>query len=307
MKDLELVVALANAGSTVRAAASLHLTQSAVSRGLLVAEEKLGAKLFDRGVRGLVPTEAGRLLVAGALPLLSDLAALEARAVAPASKPARLRIACECYTAYRWLPSTLARAKSLEVELALEHTHAPVAGLLDGEVDVALLTTATVPAALETTPLFSDEIVFVVSASHPLAKQATLTRRDLLAYPLIVSSQTPEPERRWFYARVFGRTKPDLRLLPLPLTEAMMDAARAGMGIAILSEWITTPYLETNDLAVLRFRGRDLRRPWRLAFRREIAPAARRLHAVLQHAAPRVHPSSTLPGLRSSERSVALE
>lgn len=290
MKDLELVVALVNAGSTVRAAASLHLTQSAVSRGLLVAEEKLGAKLFDRGVRGLVPTEAGRVLALGALPLLSDFAALEARALAPSSKPARLRIACECYTAYRWLPSTLARAKGLEVELMLEHTHAPVAGLLDGEVDVGLLTTGSVPASLETMPLFSDEIVFVVSATHPLAKQTTLTARDLAAHPLIVSSQTPEPERRWFFSRVFGRAKPDLHFVPFPLTEAMMDAARAGMGIAVLSEWITTPYLETNDLAVLRFRGRDLRRPWRMAFRREIAADARRLHAVLKHAAPRVYP-----------------
>lgn len=290
VRDLELVVAVANAGTTVRAAATLHLTQSAVSRGLLLAEEKLGAKLFERGVRGLTPTEAGRRLVEGALPLIADLVALETHAVAPIAAPSRLRVATECYTAYRWLPSTLARLKSLEVDLVLEHTNTPVAGLLEGEVDVGLLTTASVPASLETMPLFSDEIVFVVGAGHPLASKSTLTARDLVAHPLIVSTQTPEPERRWFFARVFGRAKPDLRFIAFPLTEAMMDAARAGMGIAILSEWIATPYLETNDLVVLRLRGRDLRRPWRMAFRREVAAEARRLHAALEHAAPRVYP-----------------
>ena len=42
--DLQLVLALAESGSTVRASTVLHLTQSAVSRGLLAVEDKLGTR-----------------------------------------------------------------------------------------------------------------------------------------------------------------------------------------------------------------------------------------------------------------------
>src|SRR6185295_6324970 len=119
-------------------------------------------------------------------------------------------------------------------------TAAPVAGLLDAAVDVALLTTSRVGAPLLEQPLFSDEIVFVVAASHPLADRPAIGRDDLRRHRLITSTNTPEPERRWFYRRVFGAQPPRVEHLSLPITEAIIDAARAGLGIAVMSEWIAS-------------------------------------------------------------------
>jgi len=293
IRDLEVVLALAESGSTVKAASSLHVTQSAVSRGLLLAEDKLGVRLFERTARGLVPTAAGKRLVGGAGAVLAQMVDLEKQAAAPMTKPLRVRLVCECYTAYRWLPSTLANLRrtvtSLDVLLAPEHTHAPVDALLADEIDVAFLTTAAVRGSLEEVPLFSDEIVFVVAKEHPLAARTALSPADLRAHPLITSSQTPKAETRWFFDKVFGRTKPRLHHLRFPLTEAIIDTARAGMGIAILSEWIAGPYLAAGDLVAKRLRGRALKRPWRMAFRREVEAPARRLAAALGGAPPRVY------------------
>lgn len=290
-----MVLALARAGTTVRAAAELHLTQSAVSRGLQLAEEKLGRSIFRRTARGLVPTDVGQRLLAGAPALLAQWVELEARAVEPASPPLHVRLACECYTAYRWLPSTLAalpqNAQGLAVTLAVEHSKSPVPALLAGTLDVALLTTSKARAPLVDRALFSDEIVFVVARSHPLANKAAVTRADLADYPLIASTQTPKPEAEWFNRAVFGRKHVSLTYLRLPLTEAIVDAARAGMGIAVLSEWIASPYLASADLVAKRLAGRPVRRPWRIAFRRDASEAALRLAAVLENAAPRAYPS----------------
>jgi len=290
VRDLELVLALAGAGTTVRAASSLHLTQSAVSRGLLAVEDKLGTRLFHRTPRGLAPTPAGQRLVDGAGTVLARLVELEAETRAPATAPIRLRLVCECYTAYRWLPSALAElqraAGNIELTLAFEHTREPVDALMDGSIDVALLTTARVARTLIEQPLFADEIVFVVARTHPLAAQPAITPDDLRAYPLIGSTNTPEPEARWFASRVFGRTAPKLARLQFPLTEAVIDAARAGMGVAVMSEWIASGYLGGGDLVAKRLRGRPLRRPWRIAYRREVSEAARRLAAVLASAVP---------------------
>ena len=202
-----------------------------------------------------------------------------------------MRIVCECYTAYRWLPSTLENLRRklprLEVGLAPEHTGSPVHALRTGDVDVALVTTATVSPPLLEMPLFADEIVFVVARDHVLARRDSIAPRDLEAHPMIISTQTPTAEQRWFATRVFGRRKPKVERIRFPLTEAIVDAARAGMGIAVLSEWIAGPYLEAGDLVLLRLRGKPLRRPWRMAFRREATESANVLATALQHAAPR--------------------
>ncbi len=296
VRDLQVVMAISSAGSTVRAAAILHLTQSAVSRALALAEEKLGQPIFARSAQGLAPTAAGRTLVEGGAAILRQLADLEAEATAPADPPLAMRIACECYTAYRWLPSALAalhrNQPNVDITLAIEHTASPVPALLNGTLDVALVTTSKVRGGLVSQPLFSDEVVFVVSASHPLAAKSALSLRDLEDYPLIVSSQTPKPETSWFMKAVFGKTKPRLQRIQFPLTEAILDAARAGMGIAIMSEWIAEPYLANGDLRAMRLRGKAIRRPWRIAYPKKQAAAAAKLAAAL------TPPSATRSGAR---------
>lgn len=291
IRDLQIVLALAAAGSTVKAASSLHLTQSAVSRGLLVAERKLGQPLFERTTRGLTPTSAGQKLLSGATGLLDQLAELERQITTPTDEPKRVRIVCECYTAYRWLPTALAtlrqRIPRIEIALAVDHTNAPVAGLAEGEVDVALLTTATVRGKLRERPLFSDEIVFVVSNSHPLAARPSITTSDLRDF-LLITGNSPPGEAKWFLSSVFGKTPPKLRFTRFPLTEAIVDAARAGMGIAVLSEWIAAPYLDGGGLVIKRLASGPLRRPWRMAFRQDAADIAAELATALAECAPRI-------------------
>lgn len=288
IKDLELVVALAETGSTVAASPRLHLTQSAISRALLSVEDRLGAPLFVRRARGLSLTPAGERLVTGARTLLAHLAELE-HAARGIPEPVSLRLVCECYTAYRWLPSTLAELEragvDLKVTLSVEHTQAPVDALRAGAVDVALLTTGRAGRALCEAPLFSDQILFLLSRHHPLAERAALTREDLLAFPLITSTATPEPEARWFLGSLFGRgRKPTF--LKFPLTEAIVDAARAGLGVAVLSEWVASPYLSDRELVLKPLLRRKLERPWRIACRPEHVSACERLAQVLSHLVP---------------------
>ncbi|WP_394840169.1 LysR family transcriptional regulator [Pendulispora rubella] len=291
VRDLQVALALASTGSTARAASQLHITQSAVSRALLAAEEKLGVRIFERTRRGLVPTPAGERFLEGAARLLVEWCDFEQRVSAPQASPMRLRLVCECYTAYHWLPSTLLDLRKslpdLELTLAIEHTEAPVDALEAEAIDLALLTTAPVPRStgLEERALFEDEIVFVMAASHPLAGRKSVTPADLRTHALL-TGQAPAAEAHWFMTRVFGRARPRLRFERYPLTEAIIDVARAGLGIAVLSEWIAGPHLGKGDLVVKRLASGPLLRPWRLAFRREIAPAAQRVLSALAVSAP---------------------
>src|SRR5262249_48632931 len=159
-RDLRLVLALATARTTAGAAASLHLTQPAVSRALLVVEHKLGVRLFERTPRGLQPTAAGRTLLDSAPRLLSELHALESVLQGTASRPERLRLVCECYTAYHWMPSAVQTLRGtlpgVDLSIVIECTQDPIGALQAGEIDVALISEAPTPRSrrLVDKPLF---------------------------------------------------------------------------------------------------------------------------------------------------------
>ena len=284
VRDLRVVIAVAEHGTTARAATRLHLTQPATSRALLSAEEKLGVPLFARTKVGLVPSALGAAFVDGAKRILVELADLERRARTPGLAPSKVRIVCECYTAYHWLPSALVALREvlpgLEVELGIAHTSAPVDALVAGEVDLALVTTSAVPRGFEERALFSDEVVFVVGRDHPLAKKRALSRYTLL------TGRTPPDEVRWFLRAVFGRARPHVAFERFPLTEAILDVCRANMGVAVLSQWIVGPHLARGEVVAKRLARGPLLRPWRMAYRKELALAADRLALALRSSAP---------------------
>ena len=64
--DLQLVLAIYNAGSLIGAAKSLNISHATVSRKLSAIEKKLHVKLFNRGRSGSVPTLAGEEIAATA-------------------------------------------------------------------------------------------------------------------------------------------------------------------------------------------------------------------------------------------------
>lgn len=51
-------------------------------------------------------------------------------------------------------------------------------------------------------PLFSDEIVFVMAADHPLAERAHVAPAELAAHTLIASPNTPKPEVKYFMTAI---------------------------------------------------------------------------------------------------------
>jgi LysR family transcriptional regulator for metE and metH len=139
---------------------------------------------------------------------------------------------------------------------------------------------------IEERVLFADEVVFVLSASHPLAAKAALTPRDFRGQTLL-TSHLPTRHSTWFTDPVSARGRETLHYQYLPLTEAILDFARAGMGIGVLSEWMAAAHLRRGDLVAKRLASGRLERPWRIAWRKEVGDAAARLTDVLRGLVPK--------------------
>src|SRR5882724_1828609 len=63
LHDLNVLMAVVQAGSMSKAAALLNTTQSAISRSIAELEHTIGARLLDRGPQGVEPTQYGRALL----------------------------------------------------------------------------------------------------------------------------------------------------------------------------------------------------------------------------------------------------
>lgn len=87
LHEIEVFVAVADAGDFARAAARLRLSPPAVTRAVAALEDRLGARVFARTTRSLTITDVGRRFLESARRVLADLDAAEREAVGEAAMP----------------------------------------------------------------------------------------------------------------------------------------------------------------------------------------------------------------------------
>jgi LysR family transcriptional regulator for metE and metH len=267
--------------------------------------------LFLRLKRRLVLTEAGRLLVDRARPILGDLDALASDVTQHVTgRRGRLRIATECHTCYEWLPPLLtrfhARHPGIEVGIVAEATGDPLAALGTGEIDLAIVTRVPGSAAVECRPLFEDELLLVVPAGHRLAGVPFVRPADLATERMLL--YTPPGENFFFRDFFAGTPHRPAKVDVIRLTEAVLAMVRAGLGVTVAAAWTIEPQLRSGRLVGVRLGRRGHRRSWQGAMRRSRAPLpARHLEEFLQLLRGAVTPAryAARQGVRRRQASLA--
>src|SRR5262245_46033192 len=163
VRHLRLVKEVSSAGSLTKAGAALHLTQSALSHQLRDIESRLGGPLFLRVGKRMVLTPAGERVLQSAHDVLSAIERTE-DAVRHLSGARRgvLRLSTECYTCYHWLPDLLKRYRSahpqIDIRIDAAATSEPLTHLIEGRLDVAIVSDPVRDRRIVTTRLFDDEV-----------------------------------------------------------------------------------------------------------------------------------------------------
>jgi len=145
VRHLKMVTAVSASGSVTHAATDMNLTQSAVSHQLRGIEERLGTPLFLRVGKRMVPTAAGERVLATARRVLDDIASAEEDVRRLGTNQAGvLRVCAQCNTGYHWLPPLVEAFRRkhplVEVVVAVECTVRPLEALLEGRLDLAIVT-----------------------------------------------------------------------------------------------------------------------------------------------------------------------
>ena len=272
MRHLRLMAAIASEGSLTSAARSLHLTQPALSHQLRELESLLGAPLFVRTPRRMVPTPAGEQLAHLARNVLADVHSFELQALSGNFAEPRgvIRLATECYTAYHWLPSVLRvfreRWPGVELRILSEHTTTPLAALRDGTLDVAVVHNVQADRRVRFDPLFDDELVAVVPPTHPWARRPFVSAEDFGAEHLIMYTTADGTTTVSREVLAPAGVVPE-RVTRIQLTEAIVQLVGAGLGVSVLSRWALGPAVRSGLVTPVKLTEGGFSRKWFVAVR----------------------------------------
>ena len=265
IRHLRLVTAIADTGSVTRAAETLHLTQSALSHQLRGLEDRLGTALFHRVGKKMVPTSAGQALIASARHVLDVVRRTEDSIKHGAAGRERvLRLSTECYTCYHWLPPVLKtfreRHPHVDVRIDAASTSHPARALLDGHIDLAVMSSEIRDRRLAVHPMFVDQMQVIMAPEHRLARRDYIRPGDFASETLFVY---PPLEESRVYQRVLvaaGVTPASVQ--QVPLTEAIIELVKAGLGVAILARWAVDPHVKNGSLAAVPLTRGGYERQW---------------------------------------------
>jgi LysR family hydrogen peroxide-inducible transcriptional activator len=189
---LEHFVVVARMKNFTRAAAELHLSQSALTRSIQRLEELFGQPLFERKPREVALTDLGALLLERATEILK-LVEDTFSELSEAGRRGRIRLGAIPTIAPYFLPGLLGdfagRFPDISVVVQEDTTESLIRRCSHGEIDLAILALPVEAKYLEVEPLFSEELLLVVPAGHPLEKLPVITADVVDRYPFVILNE----------------------------------------------------------------------------------------------------------------------
>jgi LysR family hydrogen peroxide-inducible transcriptional activator len=218
LKQLQYLTALADHGSFSEAANASNVTQSTLSAGIATLEDCLGQTLVDRSQRQVALTPLGLEIMGKARVILSDAAALVARARSlnePLTGPLRLGIipTIAPYLLPRILPGLRAQFPKLELQLREDLSHRLVDAVRLGQLDLILLAFPFDTPGMDQVTLYEEPFVLACPkggwTGHNPARTSDLANHALLLleeghclrdHALAACNLQPRRERQTFSA-----------------------------------------------------------------------------------------------------------
>jgi DNA-binding transcriptional LysR family regulator len=256
LPDLEALAVFAKVAefhSFARAAAELKLSKPTVSKAVTRLEQRLHATLFNRTSRRLALTEAGDKLLARANAMLAEGEAAEAEALNQSQVPrGTLRIAAPMSFGVLHiaplLPAFFRQYPEVSVDLHLSDEMVDLVGDgFDGAVRIAALPDSSLVARR----LCAMPVYVVAAPAYLKAHGRPKHPMHLSEHAAITYSYAPR--QVWQFKKKTGEVASVRAAGPLRVNngEAMLPSILAGVGIAMLPEFIVRDALAKKQVEIL--------------------------------------------------------
>jgi DNA-binding transcriptional LysR family regulator len=242
---LQVFLAVARSGRVSAAARRLGVEHTTIARRITVLEKTLGVSLFYRTSRGYLLTSEGQNVVSTAEAMERAALVVEARARETSGPPAgRVRVAMPPEYGSHWLAPKLAAFRALYPQIELQilvGTHQR--DLSRGEAELAIQPPRPAQTAMVAVRL-ARAAVGLYASRRLIGDRRIRIRRlaDVRDWPLFVYTAPFQvlQNAKWFQP-ILG--SPSIALQSNS-THALLAAARAGVGIAVLPRFVAREHDE---------------------------------------------------------------
>jgi len=240
--QLHIFYTVADRGSFSAAAASLHMTQPAVTMQIQSLEDYFGAKLFQRSTKRIELTEAGRAL----MPFAKRSIELIRETDAQMSKftkqlKGRLQLGASLTIGEYILPRLLGpfgqEYPHISISMKVMNTAQIMEDILNHQLNFGLIEAPVNHPDMHMEAVMSDELKLIVGKAHPLADKEEVNLTEVLQYPVVLREQGSGT--RLVMEEQLKKQDIDLAdlniIMELGSTGAVKSAVEAGLGISFIS------------------------------------------------------------------------
>jgi DNA-binding transcriptional LysR family regulator len=262
LRQLEILQAIAETGSFTACGKKLHVSQSAISRQILLLEDELGEPLFLRVGRQVRMTPAAESLVQ-----LGQRVFLDVRetvgSITDRTRELRgtLRLSggmTVCLYVFPPLLKHLRRVHpQLDVRLTVALAGRSVQEIRGGRVDAGLLTLPVEETDLVTVPALREELLLVTAPTHQLAKRRKVQAKELAGLPFIlfeVGSATRKVIDNFFASQSIEPTI----VMDTENVEIIKAMVKTGLGVGIVPYQAVAREVKAGQLFCARIDGHEL-------------------------------------------------
>ena len=259
LRQLEIVKTVAETGSFTAAARQLHVSQSAISRQILLLEEELKEPLFLRLGRKVKLTAAGEALLDLSRRVLADVRDTTT-AIVETHKTLRgtVHLAGGMTVCLHVFPSLLKeyrrRHPDVDIKLTTGGTPYLVERLRAGLVDVALLTLPVDGADLIQKPVMREELLLVTHPAHPVARQRRINISELEDQPLVLFERGSSTRRVIDDMLIRAQVRPRI-VMETENVEILKALVAIGMGMTIIPYQAVAREVRAGQLKCARLDG----------------------------------------------------
>jgi len=246
---LQLFVRIVETGSFSKASADLGVTQPTATKHVAAVEARLGARLLNRNTRGVSATEIGALYYEKCKAIQRQLEEADSLAsLQQSSVSGQLRVSTSVSFGRRVLTPLvlefMRQHPDITIDLSFDDRYV---NLVEQGVDVAVRMGRLADSSLGARYLGLNPWVLVASPDYLAHHAAPQTPADVTDHPCLIYSSVQGDERWHFTGSVGGAESEEAgRRASIPVhgplrsnnLSALLDAARAGMGLAILPWYV---------------------------------------------------------------------
>ncbi|NOQ89909.1 MAG: LysR family transcriptional regulator [Gammaproteobacteria bacterium] len=196
IQNIRAFLMVAETRSFSRAAEKLFITQPAISKRISTLETELDCQLFDRLGKNIQLTQAGTALLPGYHRILAEIN--ESKHIISTLRTTvsgQLKFGTSHHIGLHRLPPVLRQYThdypEVELDIQFMDSEQAAALILKGSIELALITLPDkVEKPLSTIAIWTDPMQCVVAKDHVLAKQQTVSKKQLLEHGVLLQSHS---------------------------------------------------------------------------------------------------------------------